>query len=195
MSIMTRLREETASNHVQIESNPYAKAIMNQTLTQDEYVRYLEKFYGFIKPAERLIAQLSGWGEFGEAMGQRAKSPLLERDLHTLGLSLQEIENLPECSKLPELYTVPQALGYMYVIEGSTLGGQIITKQVRKFLPLAEQENKGTEYFNAYGTETRAKWAEFREQVEQSIDSEEAAQQVIEAAKSTFGTLEVWLNE
>ncbi|WP_138754298.1 biliverdin-producing heme oxygenase [Paenibacillus sinopodophylli] len=190
---MTRLREETAPNHDQIESNPYAKAIMNQTLSQEEYTLYLEKFYGFIKPAERIIAQLSGWGEFKSSLGERAKAPLLERDLLVLGKSAEQINELPECSGLPELTTVAQAFGYMYVIEGSTMGGQIITKQVRKFLPLAEQENKGTEYFNAYGTETRAKWAEFRGVIEQSVASEEAAQQVIDSAKDTFNTLEAWL--
>jgi heme oxygenase len=194
MSIMSRLREETASNHEQIENNPYAKAIMNQTLSLEQYIVYLEKFYGFIKPAERVIAQLTGWGEIGASLRERAKSPLLESDLLALGRTQEEVAQLPECTELPELYSTAQALGYLYVIEGSTMGGQMITKQVRKFLPEAETEGKGTQYFNAYGTETRAKWAEFRELVEQSVTSDEAALQTVEAAKRTFTTLEAWIN-
>ena len=51
-TIMERLKSETAHYHRQVEQNPYAKAIMNQTVTIEEYRTYLEKFYGFLKPLE-----------------------------------------------------------------------------------------------------------------------------------------------
>ncbi|WP_338556356.1 biliverdin-producing heme oxygenase [Paenibacillus sp. KS-LC4] len=197
MNVMARLKEETAVNHKQIEDNRFAKAIMNQTLNVMDYSLYLQKFYGFIQPIERHIAALlhkQNVQELGEFIQSRAKTPLLERDLLALGLSEEQVQQLPGCKQPPELATVAAVLGYMYVIEGSTMGGQIITKQVRKFLPLTEEVSEGTAYFNAYGSETRAKWAEFSQMVTQSVLTEEDANQVVESAKQTFLTLEAWFN-
>ncbi|SFE22214.1 Heme oxygenase [Paenibacillus algorifonticola] len=197
MNVMARLKEETADNHKQIEDNRFAKAILNQTLNITDYSLYLQKFYGFIKPVERHIAawaEAQNLQELRIFLQSRAKSPLLERDLIALGLSEEQVQQLPECKQLPELAAAASVLGYMYVIEGSTMGGQIITRQVRKFLPFTDHASEGTAYFNAYGTETRAKWAEFSQFVSESALTEEEANQVVETAKQTFLTLEVWFN-
>ncbi len=74
------------------------------------------------------------------------------------------------------------SLGSMYVLEGSTLGGQYIARTVEQNLGLAPGE--GDAYFRGYGDQTMVKWAEFR-QVLETIPEEHSAI-AIDAARVTF---------
>lgn len=189
--ILERLREETAAQHERIEQNPYAKAAFDQTLTIDQYRSYLAKFYGFIKPVEEQLMEDEALNHMGLDMGIRMKSKLLEDDLIHLGMTPDEITHLPPCSRLPELRTRAQILGYLYVLEGSTLGGQVITKQLMKFLPLGPES--GSRYFYAYGQETKLRWTEFREVL--LSNATEDSDVVIDSAIETFRLLDAWIRE
>ncbi|GKS12279.1 biliverdin-producing heme oxygenase [Paenibacillus chitinolyticus] len=191
-TIVSRLREETAPFHDQIEQNPYAKAIMDKSLTLETYRTYLEKFYGFILPSEKALSTLPEWEERGFDIESRLKTPLLENDLEQLGLTKRQIEELPRCGNLPDVSTLPRALGYLYVLEGSTLGGQLITKQLKAILSVDPEVNG--RYFNSYGAELRTKWSEFREFLLENVKTEEQ-EQVLAAAKETFILLDQWLKE
>ena len=60
-TIMERLKSETAHYHRQVEQNDYAKAIMNQTVSLEEYI--LAKFYGF-KTIGRTSSAAAVLGEY-----------------------------------------------------------------------------------------------------------------------------------
>ncbi|GGF67891.1 biliverdin-producing heme oxygenase [Paenibacillus albidus] len=191
IEIMERLRNETAVYHKEIEQNKYAAAIMNQSLTLEDYRNYLEKFYGFVEPAETQAAALLEAQQTGFDLGVRGKTALLERDLLFLGASEQELEKLPRCSELPDISTIPRLLGFFYVMEGSTLGGQMITKLLKKNLPVSPET--GLEYFNAYGPDTKEQWAGFRQLLTEASAAHQADEQIVEAAKATFHLLGKWL--
>ncbi|SFS84434.1 biliverdin-producing heme oxygenase [Paenibacillus sp. 453mf] len=187
-TIMEQLRKETAEDHDQIEQNAYAKAIMNHTLTRAEYQAYLEKIYGFILPIEQKIAQLDGVQELGIDMKHRAKSPLLEQDLAFISSSRQQV---PICGEIPEIASSEQLLGYLYVIEGSTLGGQIITRKLRNHLAL--EPGMGLSYFNAYGQDTRTQWKELSEIMNKAVEAGADREVIVGTAKETFRLLNQWL--
>lgn len=187
-TIMEQLRKETAEDHDQIEQNDYATAIMNLTLTAAEYQAYLEKFYGFIQPIEQQIAQLDGVQELGIDMKHRAKTPLLEQDLAFISSNRQQI---PICADIPEIASTEQLLGYLYVIEGSTLGGQIITRKLRDHLSL--EPGAGLSYFNAYGQDTRTQWKELSETMNTAVEAGADREVIVDTAKETFRLLNQWL--
>ncbi|MDO7908309.1 biliverdin-producing heme oxygenase [Paenibacillus sp. JX-17] len=190
-SIMERLRDETAPYHDQVERNRYAKGIMSQDITQEDYRIYLEKFHGFMKPLEAKAAAQAA-SESGMDLDIRAKTPLLEQDLRYLGLTEEQIQQLPECGSLPDMSIPARLLGCFYVMEGSTLGGQIITRQLMKFMPLTAEQ--GIQYFNGYGEQTRDRWGEFRELVLSKCVTVEEEEAAVDAAKETFRLLDEWLN-
>ena len=68
-------------------------------------------------------------------MDVRGKAVLLEQDLRNLGLSEEQIKQIPQCNdnELPDISTPARLFGYLYVIEGSTNGGQIMTKRLSQF--------------------------------------------------------------
>lgn len=194
IELLDRLRKDTAVYHEQIEGNFYAKGIMAKTLTLDEYRTYLAKFYGFLQPLEQQAVEHMNTleSDSGFDMNVRAKSPLLEQDLIHLGMTTEEIQQLPLCTDLPDISTPARMYGAFYVIEGSTLGGQIITKQLMKFLPVDPEG--GLHYFNAYGAETREQWSAFRNLLLQAGVTEENKEQIIYTAKETFRSLDLWLS-
>lgn len=192
VNIMERLKSETAHYHRQVEQNPYAKAIMDKTVTMDQYRAYLEKFYGFLKPLEDQAVELPFWKTTGLDMGVRGKADLLERDLKNLGMSQEQMKKIPRCTALPDISTPARLFGYLYVIEGSTNGGQMITKRLSQFLPI--DADHGLQYFNAYGTETRTRWSEFMQLLQESIHTSEDHDLIVYTASETFRLLDQWIN-
>lgn len=194
-AVLTRLREDTASLHHQIEQNRFARALVAQSMTITQYSAYLKKFYGFIKPLEQQIANSPALPALTASLGmeERWKLPWLEHDLRQLGLDETQLEALPICTALPDTSTAAGILGCMYVLEGSTLGGQIIVNKLAQTPELSAAATDSSRYFNSYGADTRSKWGAFRQALLDAAHSEQEEEQIVDAAKSTFLLLDDWI--
>ena len=192
-NILNRLKDETAPMHEQIEENEYATAMMNNHLTMDQYKAYLVKFYGFIKPVEERFTAVEQSAGSALTDPSRNKTAWLENDLIALGLDRASLDTLPQCDTLPDLSTRAKAFGCLYVLEGSTLGGQMITKKLSQYLPIDPAVNG--RYFNSYGTDTRERWQGFRQELLAEADSAAKEAQMIEAARETFVLLDRWITD
>ena len=84
-----------------------------------------------------------------EAQIQAARQKLIAEDLRVLGAPLPTIADQ---AYLPSIPGTAEAIGALYVMEGSTLGGQIIKKMIAKQLGTAEDH--ATSFFNGYGEAT-----------------------------------------
>ena len=80
--------------------------------------------YGFLQPYEAHLRQHAE--ELGPAweIAERQRAHLILADLGV------PADQLPLCPAMPPLATVPQLLGALYVLEGSTLGGQVLARQL-----------------------------------------------------------------
>jgi heme oxygenase len=85
----------------------------------------------------------------------RQRRPLLELDLEWFGVA-EKNDGRP---MLPEMNSLPGLLGTMYVMEGSTLGGQLIARHVEVALHLGD--GQGSSYFRGHGSQTGPMWKEF----------------------------------
>ena len=153
------------------------------------YRELLAALYGFYRPLEddlaatvREIAALQ-WA-------QRVKLPLLALDLHALGLRSADLHGLPACTDLPGVATRARALGCLYVLEGSTLGGQVLQRMVaaRFGAPVAD----ALRFLRSYGQEVGARWRSFLCCLE-GLPHGPPAAQAEAAARETFIALESWL--
>lgn len=181
--IMERLRSETAEEHRRLE----ARLDMRKALASPStYRRLLEGFYGIYAPLEDVLAT-----RLGREWQYRRKLPWLRADLKQLGATEDDIARLPLCQKLPELATPGELLGCLYVVEGSTLGGQVISRMISAALGLAP--GSGAAFFAGYGPETPERWREFRGQLEKEVTSNEMADEATKSARATFDTFEKWL--
>ncbi len=103
-----------------------------------------------------------------------------------------EVAALPECPILPPIDGLPAALGMMYVLEGSTLGGRYITRAVGANLGL--RPGDGCSYFASYGDRVGPMWKEFGRTLEAFAAAHPAAEgRVVAAAAATFAAFERWV--
>lgn len=184
---MARLRAATASAHRTVEA---AMPALDPTLTRARYERLLAAFYGLYAPLEPLYLAAAGApATAGLALVDRAKLPLLARDLAVFGHAAAALPALPRCRALPVVASPSAALGVLYVVEGATLGGRVILRHLRGALDL--DPSRGAAFFHGYGTHTGAMWKRFTAHVESAPELDlEAA---IEAARATFTAFTHWL--
>ena len=165
------------------------------TLSIHTYTALLQKLFGFYKPLEERIAALSSWHNLPVDLGRRQKTPLLERDLLWLNVTQPQLSQLPRCERLPEVKSITEALGCLYVLEGATLGGQIIGRHLKRNLAL--DEDRGCAFFCSYGDEVGLMWKSFRETLSShcSKHGSSGEEQLVKSACETFASLDCWLFE
>lgn len=184
-SALQDLRDATATHHMSVEK---CMPLFNPGFSLKEYSALLGKFYGFHKPLEDKLAPWSaGIPELQWDLRQRTAA--LSQDLRALGL--EDLTSLALSSQLPACHSVPQALGVLYVLEGSTLGGQVITKHLKEKGFPAE----GLAYFGGYGEKTGVMWKQFQKVLNALVESPADRQAAITAAQDTFTCLEKWLRK
>ncbi|MHB1872437.1 MAG: biliverdin-producing heme oxygenase [Steroidobacteraceae bacterium] len=173
-----RLRSETAELHRQAE---IALGFPGCIQDRASYAATLERFYGLYEPLEQALSRHRGWSRLGLNLHERSHSSRLARDLAAIGAW--------PCRKLASsvawLTSFPQALGVIYVLEGSTLGGQIILRRLEAMA--IEIPAEATAFFSGHGARTGAMWRSFVEALDIFGERHpEACDSVQEGATLTF---------
>lgn len=178
--ILAKLKESTRDQHDALES---VVDVMNRTFSMGDYRELLTKFYRFYSAVEPNLPSADLLDE-GFDTAERRKIPLLERDLAAIG-ALDEVRRLPEWASPPPVATLPEAWGSIYVMEGATLGGQVITRHLKEHLGLTPE--RGGAFFNSYGKEVGPMWKAFGAAVTAySEKNPQADDAIVESAKRTF---------
>jgi heme oxygenase len=193
-SILSELKDFTKKAHNNIENNPLTKGIIEQTIDKKNYIHLLEKFYGYYFGIEQKLANIQNWKEFDFKITDRLlKCEWLKQDLLALGKKEIDLQKISICKNIPAIDQISQAIGVLYVMEGSTLGGQIQKKFLHQHLSI--DEVNGGKFFTAYGKEHIAiMWKNFQDFV-MNFDKKypQNRKQILESANQTFETLDAWL--
>ncbi|MGG7660865.1 biliverdin-producing heme oxygenase [Dyadobacter sp. BHUBP1] len=184
-----RLRQETAESHQKLEGNPLSKAILSPFVSVKDYQTYLAALFGVTIACEDQIFPIIS--HVITDLADRYKSRLIIDDLLATGLSEAEIDALPVYRF--EFSTVAEALGIMYVLEGSTLGGKVLYRHIHEVLGLTPEN--GASYFWGYGPHTGNLWKSFISALTQFVDELDERDGVIGSAKKTFTIIDNWLGQ
>ena len=187
-SLLEALRAGTGLLHVALEKRlPF----FSEHLDAGWYQRLIQAYYGFYGPME---AALYGCDFIPEGFDQalRVKTPTLLDDLHALGLDARAVNALPHCVQLPSFDTPAACLGALYVLEGATLGGQVLRREMALRLDL-DADNGGA-FLDVYGVETGRRWKDFLDYLGRLPLDAPAKQRAVNAARSTFSCFEQWLD-
>lgn len=185
--VMQRLKSETKTAHQHLEklTMPYIKGAKDDA----SYARLLQLFHGFFQPMEAQIHRILGGTGVIADLAERRQSTALQADLQTLGAAANDLQTMEE---LPPVETIAQALGALYVLEGSTLGGRIITGILAKQTGRAPED--GITFFNGYGEATNDKWAAFTTTVNDYATAHPGeANAIVKAADETFKAFAGWV--
>lgn len=184
-SVAQLLKEETCDAHAKAEFLLTPK--LSSIKSRDDYAAVLKMFYGYFHPLEKLIANHITIEVLNDA-DERRNSFFILHDLKTLGHST---ESIALCEKMPAIKNVAGAFGSLYVLEGSTLGGRMISKMLLKNVDIGLDESN-LNFFNGYKDETGRKWAYFLSVINQF---EENAETIVAAANETFEGLTKWMEK
>jgi heme oxygenase len=174
------LRQETAASHQHLEDNALSRALLSPSLTLSDYRAYLAALYAVTIACEDQV--FPAISHIVPDLQCRYKSGKIIEDLSCTGLSDVEIDALPVCQF--EFSTPAEALGIMYVIEGSTLGGRILYKHVHESFGLSSE--RGAAYFWGYGEQTGILWKSFISAFSQFAVENHSGGQIIACAIKTF---------
>jgi len=181
------LRTATQSEHRAIEA---ALGLGRADLTAARYRRVLERFYGFYVPLEDDIRALGDWDAHGLDVAARSKAGLLRTDLLALGV---DPSGLPLCLERPRFRTRAEAFGGLYVVEGATLGGQVLGRHLAQTLGLGP--GNGARFFHGYGSRTGEMWHSFRKALLACPLGAGEEEAMVEVAIQTFRSLRAWCGQ
>jgi heme oxygenase len=185
MSATEELRARTRDLHDAIEK---VVPLLDPALTSAGYREYLEQLLPFYQLVEKNLAAVPNLRAVVEDLDERWKTKLLAEDLKgPAGPFAVPIES----SFVPKPRNVPEALGCLYVLEGSTLGAQILVRSVQGSLGAAVEGR--THFLASYGSAVGEKWRELCASLNAALTEPSDIEAAVAAARSTFTGLHDWL--
>lgn len=129
----------------------------------------------------------------------RNHSAALLRDLEYLGVRVPSGRvRVPSGPLHPEdipasTWTAEHAWGLLYVLEGSTLGGQVIAAHLGN--PLSLTSGAGMAFFTGYGSRTGSMWKEFLRALQQHVRDAAQIGAAVMAARWFFARVAAYAAE
>jgi len=186
-SLSELIKTRTLTAHQELEKVLVTR--MRAMRDAEDYLGLLQSFYSYFGSIEDRANLYIGSAELPDHL-QRRKSASLATDIYALGGKLPQ-KALP--ADVPVIENKLQAFGALYVMEGSTLGGPIISRMVKKQLSIDTEE--GLSFFNSYGDNLHAMWNTFKLTLDRQAPDEASADIVIAAAQATFRQFKAFLDQ
>ncbi len=183
--LLAALRRATAPAHEALHHPAALQKLPTKDVTRNDYLGAITKFYGFYVPLENAYAaSRSGWLVDFPAL---VIVQNLEHDLQRHGISPQ---SLPVAAQLPALHCEEAVAAYLYMREGSNLGGRVISKNLERVLGL--QPEVDNRFFWGAGDKMGENWKHFLARLDaagQTLDVEKCAGY----AAALFAALDDWM--
>lgn len=172
--LSTNIKEATKAAHLNLEKKVIEK--LKAIRSNADYADFLKYFYTYFSQVEQSIAPYITEQLLPDYKDRR-NSSYLKNDIEELGGHTGETPSIA----LPVIENQLQALGALYVMEGSIMGGSIIIKMLEK-----GGITKGISFFSGYGEATGQKWGIFTAVMNQAATSPEQEAIAIQAANEAF---------
>lgn len=180
--ISENLKEETKFLHAETEKRLNAKRIFSEDFTIQEYQQILQILYIAHEILEQQLENIitPNLNKFYKDH-YTLKYPLIRKDLEKLKASVKAYQ-LPPSKGLNDL----NALGILYVLNGSSMGAKYINKQLQGYE--IKWSNFSNEFYKASASITLDEWKNFCYSLDSLGLNANEIEQVIEGAKYAFNT-------
>lgn len=174
MDLLSHLRQATKDLHEATEEYSNASKIIDYSIEQKEYISLLQENYIAYKSIECAIAE-------------KRPHTLLDKLMHTPEISSWISKDLngdvPQASNTFRFNSAIEALGGIYVITGSLLGGALLGKH------LLECKNIQGKEHNFYSIKDRSRigrWQNFKKEMSSSSFTPSEEESIIQGANKAF---------
>ncbi|QFZ19155.1 biliverdin-producing heme oxygenase [Saccharothrix syringae] len=185
-SAMQALELGTREVHARVEAR--LRPHLEHVAATAAHTRVLAVLLGVHEP---LDARLRPWSATVPDWAPPDRPALLRADLAAAGWSAERIGAVPRCAPagLPDVRSLPEALGASYVVEGSALGGLLVSRWLRDNLGLRPDQLR---FYLGDGEPARRRFRAFGGCVERVVDGPGAVAAAVDAARRTFDAFERW---
>ena len=154
-SPLAQARARTAELHAAVERRI---GLPGPGFGRADCYRLFAALWGFHVPVERLLQEHAALAAILGDLAQRRKEPALRADLLDLDATPAQVEALP-LAATPLLDDTATALGWCYVIEGSTLGGEVFSALIAKAAGVSDAFPD--RFLRVYGPHLHPRWQAF----------------------------------
>ncbi len=188
-TLVERIRASTRTWHADLEGMPFSAAMLAGTLPLDRYVDQLAAYRVVLKALEEELARATGPCVTSVWSADLVKLPLIDRDLMYFaedGVFPASVAAAPAAAFAREIRAAaasdPRALlGFLYVLEGSTMGGMILRRYVTEAYRLRDTD--GVAY---YASGDRERWARFTARMNAALPGPGEQDEVIAAVGRAY---------
>lgn len=196
LSLMELLKAGTFAAHARLQGVAYFGALFACQLPLESYVGHLRALAVIHAELERELDGCADARVKSVWRDDMRKLPLLEHDLH--GFEPRAVADIREAAEAalaaveqlrPRTLEQPLALlGWLYVLEGSTLGAKVLAPATARAFLLSG--NDGLAYLQCYGDRTTQRWQEYRLRMNALSLNEDECREVTHGANALFSLLE-----
>lgn len=176
-----RLKAASAQAHERVDNGVMQAAPF---ASPDAYAAFLRFQYRLHRQVEPLYAAPALQPLLPD-LAERSRLEALEADFADLGLAR------PDAPLGPEL-ALPEALGWLYVVEGSNMGAAILAKEATK---IGYSSEHGARHLAGHPEGRALHWRRFTAALDAVELSEEEDRRVEEAARAAFAHVETLIGE
>lgn len=188
------LRSSTHAAHVRLNRHPLLAGLTRPAYPLRYYWLVLVAYYHFYQTVEAAIENYLARVPTSFDYQPRLKRFWLQQDLAYGGIDPVAADWRRTDAVVPVLIEdITQLVGALYLIEGATLGGQIISHHLQTGLNITP--HRGGRFFSAYGQETTVRWQEFLEFAEHACETPLKRIQASQTAIELFRRVEEILDE
>jgi heme oxygenase len=178
VDFLEKLKNQTATAHKKLESLSVSGSILSPNMEMGDYYKYLSLMYNVHNNTQEIVFPLLA--DLIPDLKERQKTQLINDDLSYL--KYKKGKTIPVFTK--SNISIPFALGILYVVEGSSLGGRFILKNLETIPGLDQQ--KGVAYFSGYGNKTGSYWKNFLNILTSYQEQHNNEEEIIDGAVYAF---------
>jgi heme oxygenase (biliverdin-IX-beta and delta-forming) len=185
-TLITKLNLATRAWHADVD-DPWL-ALMSPTVSHEDYVTQLVQVYGLVAPFESASRYTPGIAKLLDYR-QLMRAGLIAQDLLALGFTPPAMSRIPTCPAITVFRDTGEALGWLYVIERSTLLQEGVRRHLLDVLPSV---TRACSYLSMYEGLISDHWQSLgrlfdREAMDAGMESS-----IIEAAEAAFSHAKQW---
>ncbi|MCX5404969.1 biliverdin-producing heme oxygenase [Streptomyces sp. NBC_00335] len=188
-TLVERIRASTRTRHADLEGTAFSTAMLAGTLPLDRYVGQLAAYRVVLKVLEEELSRATGPCVTSVWSADLVKLPLIDRDL--MFFAEDGVFPVPVAAPQAEAFAreVRAAaasdplllLGFLYVLEGSTMGGMFLCRYVAEAYGLS-----GTDGVAYYASGDRERWARFTARLDEALPGPGEQDEVIAAVGRAY---------
>lgn len=179
LPLSKRLKQATHAQHERVDN---AIMRLRPFASREGYVGFLKVQHRFHRHTERLYHDVS-LAEWIDDLPQRCRFPALVRDCEDLGVDLEALGD----AQGPRIGSLPEALGWLYVNEGSNLGAAFLFKYAAG---LGLSARFGARHLAPSDNGRGLHWRRFIEQLDAIELTDEQQRLAIQGAQDAFAYVE-----